>query len=259
MTPHPMIAVIGQNDTGSRIADALTRAGASVITFDPASKSPAGSLEDAVSGADVVLAWGSSSGPSKIAQRLVPLLRESALYADLNTGTPATKRQLAALFRDGSFVDVAIVQQDSTQAEDLVMDVAGTGAKRLIELLGPLGLTLRYVSEVPGEATARKLIRSLMAKGIAGAIIDSLWAAESMGMQSWAYQEILEEFEASSAETAQLYLSGTAQHIKRRQIEIMDVVAMLSETGYESTTLPGIEFNYGRILHGKKIPFSQRP
>jgi putative dehydrogenase len=259
MTAHPKIAIIGQNETGSRIADGLIRAGASLVRFDPASKSPAGSLGEAVSGADVVLALGSSAGPTRIAERVVPLLREDALYADLNTGTPATKRQLAALFPDGSFVDVTIVQQDPVPAEGLVMDVAGTGARRLIELLEPFGLTLRYVSEVPGEATARLLIRSLLAKGIAGAVIDCLWAAESMGMQSWAYQEILEEFEASSAETAQQYLSGTAQHIKRRQIETMDVVSMLNETGYESTMLAAIEFNYGRILHGKKIPFSKRP
>lgn len=259
MTAHPKIAIIGQNETGSQIADRLIRAGATCIRFDPVSKSPAGSLEETVSGTDVVLVLGSSAGPSKIAERVVPLLGENALYADLNTGTPATKRQLAALFPDDSFVDVAVVQQDPVPAEGYVMDVAGTGARRLIELFEPFGLTLRYVSEVPGEATARHLIRSLLAKGIAGAVIDCLWAAESMGMESWAYQEILEEFEASSAETAQQYLSGTAQHIKRRQIEIMDVVAMLNETGYESTMLPGIEFNYGRILHGKKIPFSKRP
>lgn len=259
MTTHLNIAIIGQNETGFRIADGLTGGGASVIKFDPASKTPAGSLEEAVSGADVVLAVRASAGPSRIAQRVVPLLREDALYADLSNGTPGMKRQLAALFPDGSFVDVAIGQQDPIPTEALVMDVAGTGARRLIELLEPFELTLRYVSEVPGEATARHLIRSLLVKGIAGAVIDSLWAAESMGMQSWAYQEVLDKFEASSAETAQQYLSGTAQHVKRRQIEIMDVVAMLNETGYESTMLPGIEFNYGRMLHGKKIPFSKRP
>ena len=259
MTANPKIVIIGQNETGSQIADRLTRAGASLIRIDPASKSPSGSLEEAVSGADVVLAMGSSTVPTRISERVVPLLRQDALYADLNTGTPATKRQLAALLPDGSFVDVAIVQQDPVPAGGLAMDVAGTGARKLIELLEPRGLDLRFVSEVAGEATARGLIRTLLAKGIAGAVIDCLWAAESMGMQSWAYQEILEEFEASSAETARQYLSGTAQHIKRRQIEIMDVVSMLNETGYESTMLPGIEFNYGRILHGKKIPFSKRP
>lgn len=133
------MVIIGQNETESQIADRLIRAGASLIRIDPASKSPAGSLEEAVSGADVILAMDSSTGPSRIAQRVVSLHREDALYADLNTGTPATKRQLAALFPNGSFVDVAIVQKDRVPAGGLVMDVAGTGVRRLIELLEPSG------------------------------------------------------------------------------------------------------------------------
>ncbi|WP_104118307.1 NAD(P)-dependent oxidoreductase [Arthrobacter sp. B1805] len=259
MAARPNITIIGKKGAGSQITNGLTEAGYTVSLFDPASKGPADGLELAVSNADLVFALGSSAGPSRIAERLVALLREDALYADLSTGTPATKRQLAALFPDGMFADAVIVQQDPVSADGLIMDLAGPAARRMIELLEPSGLTLRYVSEVPGEATARNLIRSLLAKGIAAAVIDCLWAAESMGMQSWAYQQILEEFEGGSAERAQQHLSGTAEHIKRRQIEIMDVVAMLNESGYESTMLPGIEFNYGRILHGKKIPFSKRP
>lgn len=264
MTAHLRVVFIGHSEAGSRIADGLTKAGASVIGFDPAitrtsTKPLSGGFAEAVTGADLVLSLGSSAQPSRIAEQVAPLLKEDALYADLNTGTPSMKKDLAALFPDGSFVDVAVVQQDPGVTEGVVMDAAGTGARRLMELLEPAGLALGYVSEVPGEATARGLFRSLLAKGMAGVIIDCLWAAEGMGLHNWAYQEILQEFDSSSAETARQYLSGTAQHVKRRQIEIMDVVAMLTETGYESTMIGPIEFNYGRILHGKKIPFSKRP
>lgn len=263
MTAHLRVVFVGHSEAGSRIADELIKAGASVIGFDPGTKRTsttplAGSLEEAVTGADLVLSLGSSP-PSRIAEQVAPLLKEDALYADLHTGTPSMKKELATLFPDGSFVDVAVVQQDPGAAEGVVMDAAGTGARRLMELLEPSGLALGYVSEVPGEATARGLFRSLLAKGMAGVIIDCLWAAESMGLQNWAYQEILQEFDSSSAETARQYLSDTAQHVKRRQIEMMDVVAMLTEAEYESTMIGSIEFNYGRILHGKKIPFSKRP
>lgn len=263
MPARPRVAFIGHDETGSLIAGELLKAGADVIGFDPAGRkiptTPIGSLEEAVAGADLVLSLGSSTAPLRLAGQVVPVLGKDALYADLNTGTPAMKKELAAFFSDGSFADVAVVQQDPGSAEKVAMDVAGTGARKLIELLEPFGLTLKYVSEVPGEATARRLIRSLLAKGMAGVIIDCLWTAESMGLQNWAYQEILDEFDSNTAETAKRHLSGTAQHVKRRQIEMMDVVAMLAESGYESTMIAAIEFNYGRILHGKKIPFSNRP
>jgi 3-hydroxyisobutyrate dehydrogenase-like beta-hydroxyacid dehydrogenase len=169
------------------------------------------------------------------------------------------KKKMATVFDEGVFVDVAIMRPVPGLAEKVPMGVAGTGATKFVELLQPFGLDLEYVSEVPGEAAARKLIRSILAKGMAGVIIDTLWAAESMGLQEWAYEEILREFDTSSAATAKRYLSGTAQHVKRRQIEMLDVVEMLNESGYESTMIGPIEFNYGRILHGKKIPFSKLP
>jgi putative dehydrogenase len=264
MTARARVAFIGYSEAGSVVAAELIKAGLEVVGFDSAPKRapsapPARSLKEALTGADLVFTISSATGPLRTAEEVAPLLGKGALIADLTTAPPSTKRELAALFPGGSYVDVAIVQLEPGQAGEVVLDVAGTGARKFVELLGPFGLAVEYVSEVPGEATARQLIRSLLAKSLAGAIIDCLWAAESMGMQNWAYQEILKEFEASSAETALQYLSGTAQHIKRRQIENMDVVAMLQETGYESTMLPGIEFNYGRILHGKKIPFSKRP
>jgi hypothetical protein len=78
-----------------------------------------------------------------------------------------------------------------------------------------------------------------------------------MGLQDWAYEEILREFESSSAETAKRYISGTAQHVKRRQIEMMDVNEMLAEVGYQSTMVDGVALTYSRILHSKKIPFSR--
>ena len=258
------IAVIGHGEAGSLIAGGLLAAGALVIGFDAVTpRSPttplAETLEQAVAHADLVLSLNSSTVAARIAEQVAPLLAPGALFADLNTGTPALKRKLAALFDDGSFADVAIMKPVPGLAEKVPMGVAGTGAARVIELLAPFGLNLEYVSDVPGEAAARKLLRSILAKGMAGVLIDCLWAAESMGLQDWAYAEILNEFETSNAETAKRYLTGTAQHVKRRQIEMMDVVEMLDESGYESTMIAPIEFNYGRILHGKKIPFSKPP
>jgi len=137
------------------------------------------------------------------------------------------------------------------------MGVAGTGARRFIELLEPFGMDLEYVSDVPREAAARKLLRSILAKGVAAVLIDCLWAAERMGLQDWAYEEILRKFDSSSAETAKRYGSGTAQHVKRRQIEMMDVTEMLNDAGYEPTMVDGVALTYSRILHSKKIPFAK--
>jgi 3-hydroxyisobutyrate dehydrogenase-like beta-hydroxyacid dehydrogenase len=256
------IGVIGLGEAGSLIAGGLQAAGAEVVGFDvaPPTNPPvavAGTLGEAVAGADVVISINSSTASRKVAEQVAPLLDAGTIFADLNTGTPALKKALADLIPQGVFADVAIMKPVPGLAEKVPMGVAGPGARRFIELLEPFGMNLEYVSEEPGEAAARKLLRSILAKGMAAVLIDCLWAAESMGLQNWAYDEILREFDSSSANTAKRYLVGTAQHLKRRQIEMMDVSEMLNEVGYQSTMVDGVALTYSRILHSKKIPFSK--
>ncbi|HWH97665.1 MAG TPA: DUF1932 domain-containing protein [Pseudolysinimonas sp.] len=258
------IAVIGLGEAGSLIAAGLHAAGAHVTGFDPAKPSDtavpsARNIDDAVDGAEVVLSVNSSTVARRVAEEAAPLLGKGAIFADLNTGTPSMKRGLASSFPPGAFVDVAIMKPVPGLGEKVPMAAAGPGARRFVDLLEPLGLDVEYVSDVSGDAAARKLLRSILAKGIAAVLIDTLWAAESVGLEEWAYQEILREFDSSSGDTAQRYLSGTAQHVKRRQIEMMDVSEMLDETGYQSTMVDGVALTYSRILHSKKIPFSTAP
>jgi L-threonate 2-dehydrogenase len=258
------IGVIGLGEAGSLIAGGLQARGASVVGFDPATPADApvptaSSVAEAVAGADIVLSINSSTVALAVAKEAAPALEPNAIYADLNTGTPAMKRTIASVLPDGVFADVAIMKPVPGLAEGVPMSVAGPAARRFIDRLGPLGLDLDYVSDVTGEAAARKLLRSILAKGIASVLIDTLWAAESMGLHEWAYEEILREFDSTSSGTAKRYLSGTAQHVKRRQIEMMDVSEMLNEAGYQSTMVDGVALTYSRILHSKKVPFSTAP
>lgn len=256
------IAVIGHGDTGSLLAGELQNAGAIVIGFDTVTpKNPttaiAESLEEAVAGADVVLAINSPTLALRTAEQVAPLLPAGAIYADLNPGTPSSKRKLAELFPEGSFADVAILGTLTETGLNTPMAVSGSAGEKLSELLTPLGLTLDYVSANAGDAAARQLIKSMLAKGITGVLIDTLWAAESMGMAQWTLEEIKREFDAFTGETAQKDLTETSVNFKRRQIEIVDIVDMLAETGFESTMLAPVQFNYGRIMHGKKIPYAK--
>ncbi|TQO20573.1 3-hydroxyisobutyrate dehydrogenase-like beta-hydroxyacid dehydrogenase [Rhodoglobus vestalii] len=261
MSPTLKVAVIGHGEAGSLIAGGLQDAGLVVIGFDPATPANptvplTASVNEAVAGADIVLSLNSSTVAFRVAEQVAPMLKEGVIYADLNTGTPALKKKLAALFASGAFADVAIMRPVPGLGAKVPMGVSGTAARRFVDLLEPFALNLEFVSDVAGEAAARKLIRSVLAKGIAAVTIDYLWAAESLGLQEWAYEEVQREFDAMSAETAQRYLSGTVKHVKRRQIEMIDVNEMLNESGYLSTIVPAIELTYNRVIHSVKVPFS---
>ncbi|MGV1033993.1 MAG: NAD(P)-binding domain-containing protein [Microbacteriaceae bacterium] len=253
------IAVLGLGAEASAIATSLAQAGAEVIGFDvrPPANPPvplAESIADAVAGADAVLSLNSPTASLRIAEQAAPHLADGALFADLNAGTPALKTKIAAVIPGEVFVDVGMLPA-ADAAGSVTLAAAGPRAARLSELLAPLGLRVDVVSEQVGDAAARVLTRSILAKCLAGVVVDYMWAAEAMGLSEWAYGELLAEFDALSAETAKRYLTQTVSNPKRAEIEMVDIVEMLDSVDYHSIFVPPTQLIYNRIYHSIKVPF----
>ncbi len=263
MTPNIRIAVIGPGDAGSLLARDLTTAGADVIGFDlsPLSESStpvAETIGEAVAGADIVLSLNSSSAALRAAERVSGFLAPGAIFADLNTATPALKRKLAEKFTPDAFVDVAMMSPAAATGEQRVFAVAGPAAQTFIDRLAPWGLTGELVSDVVGQAAARSLTRSMLSKVLAGAVIDYMWAAEAMGLEDWAHDEMLRAFDAMTRDTATGYLEETVKNAKRREIEMLDIVEMLEEASYHSLFVPPTQLVYNKVYHSIKVPHANK-
>lgn len=250
------IAVIGHGEVGSRVARSLASAGADVVGFDV--KPPAqptvplvDSIAYAVAGADVVFTVNSANVALRVAEQVAPLLGADALYADLNVGPPALKRRLADVFAPEQFVDAAAMRLEPR----LQLALAGAAAERLHAQLAPLALDVEVVSAAVGDAAARTLTRSLFGKVLASAVVDYLWAAQAMGIEEWAYDELLAEFDAMTAETAKHALTATVGNPKKLEIEMLDIVEMLEGAGYHSMFVPPTQLVYNKVYHSIKVPF----
>ncbi len=251
------IALIGPSDAGVRLGVTLQEAGADVVGFNlpPAEYSPlpqASSLRDAINDADLVLSFETPQLAEKTAQQSAPQLKAGALYADFSAGTPEYKKRLAEVFSGTVFADAALSSAG-------VIETAGPAASAIADALTSLGLKAIAVSEVSGDVARRQLIRTLLANGLAEVLADTLWAAESLGIEDWAWSDITEELSALNAEKAQALIDDTAHNFKRHQIAMQDVVELLTNSGYDSTMIAPIQFTHGRIMHGKKIPHSKAP
>lgn len=253
------LTILGLGEVGSLIAKGLSDQGVEVVAFDPAKpKNPvvalADSAEAAVANADVVFSLNSAMASLNVAEQVAGLLKPGAIYCDLNAGTPSLKLRLAEIFPEGNFVDMALMNPLEAASDRLKLSVSGPGAKTFVELFQDLNADVTYVSEVAGEAAARDLIRGMVAKGMAAVAIDALWAAKELGLQDWAIEEIKSEFDAATSESFQRQLDTTAKNPKRHSVELGNVVEMLSEAGYESTTLNGVAATLSKVMHSKKIP-----
>ncbi|MDR6639480.1 hypothetical protein [Paenarthrobacter nitroguajacolicus] len=264
MSVPARITVLGRGAAALSLAQGFLHSGAKVVHLETGTQqhgttalSPA--LDEAMGQADLVVVQDFGRLRSSIAEGVVPLLREGAVFADLTAGTPAAKKNLAESCAEGVFVDVAALNEHALPIEPLRLVVAGPGAGRFTEMLAGMNVNVEYVSDVPGDAASRGLLSDLLAKGLAGVVVDCLWAAERMGLQDWGYREILDWFDTASAETVAGHVSRTAYQVKRQELELLNVAQMLRDSEYDSPMIAALQFNYGRILHGTRVPFSRKP
>lgn len=255
------IAVIGLGGLGGAIASRLQAAGAEVIGFDTTRiKNPpvpmAASAIEAASGADIVISAMPAASATRVAESLANAIAPDAIFADLSTGTPASKLKLAGFLPAGCFVDVAFPEPASGFGDQPTIWVSGPSARRLAEGLEPFGMQLDCVSEQPGDAAARNLIRGALSKGLAALLIDTLWAAKSAGLDAWALTEIERLFDSSSNGTVHELLDSTAKHAKKRSVEMTDIAELFTASDYESTMVNGIGLTMSHIMHGRKVPFA---
>jgi 3-hydroxyisobutyrate dehydrogenase-like beta-hydroxyacid dehydrogenase len=232
--------MIGLGEAGSAIAADLVAAGASVRGWDPVARAPGGveaaaDAPAAVAGADVVISANSASVARDVAQSVAGVLVEGQVFADLNTATPALKRELAETVGPAGalFADVALIGPVPGNGLRTRSLVSGDGAELFAQTLGPLGMPVTVVSTEPGAAAARKLARSVFAKGLAAAIGESLAVAEQLGFEDWLYADLERTLEDADGALLRRLIDGSRSHAVRRVDEMTAAAEMLEEAGVE--------------------------
>lgn len=140
----------------------------------------------ALSGAPLVLSLVTADEAAlKAAQDYAPLLSPGALWCDGNSVAPETKRAAARAVEaaGGRYVDLAGACPGSSRAAAVPLLLAGAAADDAAERLNVLGFTnLRVVGDEVGRASAIKMIRSVMVKGIEALTDEMMAAAEAAGV-----------------------------------------------------------------------------
>jgi 3-hydroxyisobutyrate dehydrogenase-like beta-hydroxyacid dehydrogenase len=232
------VALLGLGEAGSRIATDLLAAGVEVRGYDPdprrdvPSISRAPDAASAAAGCDVVLSVNSAKAAVDAVTATLPALRETTVYADLNTASPELKRTLAGLVAasGAGFVDVALLGPIPARGLFAPVLASGAAARSFADLFVPLGMPVSVVSDDAGDAAALKLVRSVFMKGLAAAVVESMQAAEAIGQEQWLEQEIEAMIGRPFLERA---LEGSRKHAARRVDEMEAARELLLELGVE--------------------------
>lgn len=235
------VTLFGLGEAGTRFAVDLVAAGVEVAAFDPAGvATPAGitRFDDpvgAVRGADLILALTAAADAEAALAQALASIDPATLYADLSTAAPSLKRHLASIAaaRALTFVDVALMAVVAGRGLRTPSLVAGTGADRYSSLMGPLGVPVEVVGESAGDAATRKLLRSVMMKGLAALVIEAMRAADAAQLSDWLWKNLVDEITAGDETLLARLVTGTGVHAERRLHEMEACQALLEGLGVE--------------------------
>ena len=237
------ITVFGLGEAGSMIAVDLARAGAEVHGFDPADvATPEGVNRHeepgaSVKGSGLVLAITAAADAQRAIAQAWDEMRRGTIYADLATAPPAFKEDLAdtATLRGLSFVDVALMGTVPGNGLATPALASGPGAVAYAGIVNQLGARVEVMSDRPGDAAARKLLRSVVTKGLTAVLIESLEAAEARGDTDWLWQHLAEFVADADESLVGRLIGGTSRHIDRRVLEMESAEAFLESLDVSST------------------------
>lgn len=233
--------VFGLGEAGSLFAADLVAAGITVAGFDPAPVATPDGInrtrtpEEAVIDTELVIALTAGADAMTALTQAIDDIPEEALYADLSTTSAAEKKALAgrAAERDLLFTDVALMATVPGHGLRTPALAAGPGAERYVELVTDLDVPVAAISGEAGDAATRKLLRSVMMKGLAALMIESMRAAEQAGCAEWLWTDLAKQFSAADGALLSRLVRGTLTHATRRLHEMEASEALLRELGQD--------------------------
>ncbi|AHF79233.1 Putative dehydrogenase (plasmid) [Sodalis praecaptivus] len=193
----------------------------------------AASLAEAIENATLIFSTVTADSALDVAQQSGARLREGQFFLDLNSVAPETKRQAAAFFLPGIFVEVAVMAPVPPARLRTPLLIGGPQAQHLTSRLQGLGLKAQFGDATLGKVSAVKMCRSVIIKGLEALTTECLFAARQYGVE----KDVLAALHASfpslgwNGAFPGYLISRVAQHGIRRSQEMEEVVKTLREVG----------------------------
>ena len=252
------IALIGYGEVGKILAEDLRARGLAVAAFDTRLHGDSGdpmrehallhgvhvaaSHAQAVQGADLVVSAVTASQAVPVAQACAPALRSGTWLLDLNSASPGAKIRAAGLV-DGHgarYVEGAVMTSVPPYRLEVPLLLGGAHAEMLAAPLAALGFAPRVASAKLGVASATKMCRSVMIKGLEAMVIESFTTARAHGVEDAVIASLHETFPGIDWERQGAYFfQRVIEHGRRRSEEVFEVAQTVREIGLEPWSSSG--------------------
>jgi 3-hydroxyisobutyrate dehydrogenase-like beta-hydroxyacid dehydrogenase len=218
-----------------KFAQADTRA-AEVAHAKDAGVTTHGSMRELCAASDLVISAVTASNTLAVAQEAARHIRSGALFLDLNSASPGTKQQAAAAIdaAGAQYVEAGVMTSVPPYGIKVPMLLGGARAAELAPLLQSWGMDAKAVSDKLGVASAIKMCRSVMIKGLEALVIESYSTARAYGVEDHVLPTLQETFPSIDwSKQGAYFFSRVVEHGKRRAEEMREAANTVREAGFE--------------------------
>jgi 3-hydroxyisobutyrate dehydrogenase-like beta-hydroxyacid dehydrogenase len=185
---------------------------------------------------DILLSTVTANRAAEAADQTAPFLAARHIYADLNSISPSLKRSIGEVVasRGARFVEAAIMSPVPPHGHRAPMFLGGAHAQALVDLLTPYGMKLEVISDQIGAASATKMCRSIVVKGLEALLLECVLAAVPYGADERVFATLAESFPGMDWKRLASYMIGrVVEHGERRARELEEVASTLRDIGVE--------------------------
>ncbi len=248
---HPSIAFIGFGEVGQTFSRGLSARGiTSIRAYDIRFGEMSGRkieavaatlgvachavMAEALTAADIVFSSVTANATEEVAQSVSHLIEQGQLFVDVNSAAPSTKQRAAAVIEaaGGHYLEAAVMAPVMKIGLHVPILAGGPHATTAAERLNALGMNLTAVSDVFGRASAMKLSRSILIKGLEALLVDCATVAEAAGVKDEVFASLTETFPSLNwHELAETMQERVTTHGIRRAAEMREAAEMLTAFG----------------------------
>ena len=197
----------------------------------------ASSMAAAVRGSSMIICAVTADECEAVAVEAAAALTPGTFYLDLNSVAPRTKAQAARTIEAGGgrYVEAAVMSPIAPRRLASPLWLGGTHAADCLPLLQSLGFTgAALYSEAIGAASAAKMCRSVIVKGMEALLAESLLTARRHGVEDAVLASLQDLWPGADwRRLARYMIARSLQHGRRRAAEMREVVRTVADAGLE--------------------------
>jgi 3-hydroxyisobutyrate dehydrogenase-like beta-hydroxyacid dehydrogenase len=171
-----------------------------------------------------------------VGEEVAAHLEPRHLYVDINSVSPTVKQAIGAAVaaRAARFVEAAVMSTVPPLGHRVPMLLCGPGALAFADRMSPYGMRFDVLDGPLGSASAIKMFRSVIIKGLEALMLECVLGAEQFGASDRVFASVSASIPGIDWSQLAHYMIGrTAVHAERRVHEMEEVARTLSGLGVE--------------------------